>query len=63
MTDVARCAHPACECTVPKGGRFGKYCCDHCKEASKFSELRCGCQHQECREGAASAGAGRPDAH
>jgi hypothetical protein len=64
MTDVvARCAHPACECTVAKGGPYGKYCSDHCKEASQFSELRCGCQHQQCREGGQPAGVDSPGAN
>jgi hypothetical protein len=45
------CAHPGCECTVPKGGPFGKYCSEHCKEARGITELRCQCQHAECREG------------
>ena len=30
-----KCAHPACECQVPKGGPFGKYCCEHCKHAGQ----------------------------
>jgi hypothetical protein len=34
---------------VQKNAEFGKYCSEHCKEAAKFTELRCGCQHPECR--------------
>jgi hypothetical protein len=45
-----KCAHPACDCQVPPGGPFGKYCCEHCKHAGKITELRCNCQHPECRE-------------
>lgn len=44
-----KCAHPACECLVDKGGKFGKYCSEHCKHAGKITELRCDCQHPGCR--------------
>ena len=37
------------ECRVVKGGPFGKYCSEHCKHAGQLSELRCYCQHPECR--------------
>jgi hypothetical protein len=43
-----KCAHAACICTVPEKGPFGKYCSEHCKEAAKITELRCGCQHTGC---------------
>ena len=46
-----KCAHPACECLVEKGGPFGRYCSEHCKHAGKITELRCECQHVECRLG------------
>ena len=46
-----KCAHPACDCVVDKGGPFGKYCCEHCKGAGQITELRCGCQHPACRMG------------
>jgi hypothetical protein len=49
MADPAKCAHPACNCTVAKGGPFGKYCSDHCKAAGDKTELRCGCNHPACR--------------
>ena len=52
MADANKCAHPACECIVEKGGPYGKYCSEHCKEARGITELRCQCQHAECREGA-----------
>lgn len=55
MTD-SLCAHPGCECHVPKGGSFGKYCSEHCKEARGITELRCQCPHDDCRRG------GRPEA-
>lgn len=48
MTDAGKCGHPACECHVPKGGRFGKFCSEHCKEAATLTELRCHCHHPEC---------------
>lgn len=49
MTNDNKCAHPACECQVPKGGPFGKFCSEHCKHAGQITELRCNCQHPECR--------------
>jgi len=49
MADTNKCAHPACNCTVPAHGPHGKYCSDHCKAAGQSTELRCGCQHQACR--------------
>lgn len=47
-TDTNKCAHPACNCTVAKGGQFGKYCSEHCKEAGKITELHCDCKHPGC---------------
>ena len=38
--DTNKCAHPACNCTVPKNGPFGKYCSEHCKEARDIIELQ-----------------------
>ncbi len=32
MSETAKCAHPACECMVAKGGEWGKYCSESCKE-------------------------------
>ena len=32
MAETAKCAHPACDCMVEKGGPHGKYCSEHCKE-------------------------------
>ena len=52
-----KCAHPACDCHVAKGGPFGKYCSEHCKHAGGISELRCYCQHPACREAGKAAGA------
>jgi hypothetical protein len=45
-----KCLHPACGCLVTKGGRFGKFCSEHCKEAATLTELRCHCHHPECSE-------------
>lgn len=55
--DREKCAHPACECLVDKGGPFGKYCSEHCKHAGKIAELRCYCQHPDCRIGSQQPGA------
>jgi hypothetical protein len=49
MADAKKCAHPACECLVEKGGRFGKYCSEVCKEKGDTIELHCDCQHPPCR--------------
>jgi hypothetical protein len=48
---MEKCAHPACLCMVDKDkkGEYGKYCSDHCRKAGDVIELRCGCQHPECR--------------
>ena len=49
MADIAKCAHPACNCMVTKGGDFGKYCSETCKEKGDQTELRCDCRHPGCR--------------
>lgn len=45
----AKCAHDVCNCQVQPGGPYGKYCSEHCKDAAKMTELRCGCPHPGCR--------------
>jgi len=55
--DAVKCGHPACECQVARGGKWGKYCSEHCKDAAQISELRCYCQHPECREASRSPAA------
>jgi hypothetical protein len=49
MADTTKCAHPACQCTVTKGGEWGKYCSETCKEKRDQIELHCDCHHQGCR--------------
>jgi len=49
VMETNKCAHPACNCMVPKGGQFGKYCSEHCKEAGDITELHCDCKHPGCR--------------
>jgi len=49
VMETSKCAHPACNCIVPKGGQFGKYCSEHCKEAGDITELHCDCKHPGCR--------------
>lgn len=44
-----KCAHPACECMVTKGGEWGKYCSEYCKKMGNEIELRCECRHPACR--------------
>jgi hypothetical protein len=43
-----KCAHPACECTVDKSGKWGKYCSEYCKIKGSSLELRCECRHPAC---------------
>ena len=49
MTNQSSCAHPSCQCVLPKDSAYGKYCSEHCKEAAGRTELRCDCQHPACR--------------
>lgn len=44
-----KCAHPSCKCTAALGDPHWPYCGEHCKEAGDTTELRCDCQHPECR--------------
>ena len=46
--DSNKCAHPACGCTVQKGGPYGDYCSEHCREAKDVAEIRCDCKHPGC---------------
>ena len=46
---MTKCAHEGCNCQVAPGGKYGKYCSDHCKDGASLTELRCGCPHSECR--------------
>jgi hypothetical protein len=46
----AKCAHEACECVVAPNGPHGKYCSEECRRAGHMTELRCNCQHVECRQ-------------
>jgi len=48
MAESAKCAHPACECMVEKGGPYGKYCGEYCKQKADQTELRCECRHPAC---------------
>jgi len=45
---LQKCAHPACTCMVAKGGEWGKYCSEICKEKGQQTELRCECRHPDC---------------
>ena len=49
MADMEKCAHPSCECKVQKGGPWGKYCSEVCKQKGQQVELHWDCQHAECR--------------
>jgi hypothetical protein len=54
MAVPAKCAHPSCDCMVAPKGAYGKYCSEHCRDAGQITELRCNCQHAECRSPASS---------
>jgi hypothetical protein len=47
--DTNKCAHPSCNCTVAKGGEYGKYCSEYCKESKRSTELHCNCRHTACQ--------------
>jgi len=53
MADMKKCAHPACNCTVPPGD---KYCSTYCHDAGSLTELSCNCAHAGCAEEMAHAG-------
>jgi hypothetical protein len=45
-----KCAHPGCECPVPKGS---KYCSDYCESSANRPSIACNCGHTECATGEA----------
>ena len=47
---MGKCAHPACNCEVSKGGPFGKYCSEHCRQMRDMAEMECECGHPACNE-------------
>ena len=49
MSDVEKCAHPMCKCTVSTEGRYGKFCSEHCQEAKQITEVKCDCKHPSCQ--------------
>lgn len=51
---VATCAHPGCNCAVPKGS---KYCSPYCESVANRLSIACECGHTECAT-AASGTAG-----
>jgi hypothetical protein len=53
--NAVKCAHPGCECPVPKGS---KYCSPYCERAGKEFSIACNCGHGECAAGE-TAGAAR----
>jgi len=52
MSEMNKCAHPACKCIVSNDGQFGKYCSEHCQEAKDMAEIRCECGHPGCNHAA-----------
>jgi hypothetical protein len=49
MANSVKCANAACNCSIDKGGEWGKYCSEHCKQVGSKTELRCDCGHSTCR--------------
>lgn len=49
LAALAKCAHPACTCTVASGERF---CSDYCAELANANatgtDNGCNCGHPEC---------------
>ncbi len=51
-----KCAHPACNCPVPKGS---KYCSPYCESIPiNHLSIACNCGHGECAAGEAVGAAG-----
>ena len=48
-TPRSKCAHPACKCLRSTSPEYGEYCSEYCKENGALTELRCQCEHPECR--------------
>lgn len=48
-TARVKCPHPSCKCMVSANGKYGDYCSEYCKENAAMTELRCQCEHVECR--------------
>ena len=47
--EAMRCGHASCKCVLSADRPHGNYCSEHCREAADLTELRCGCEHAECR--------------
>jgi hypothetical protein len=45
MSDVKKCAHPICTCTVAEGQ---KYCSQICEDSVGVTEIGCDCKHPGC---------------
>jgi hypothetical protein len=45
MTEIKKCAHPACDCTVSDKD---KYCTQYCEDAGDEVEISCDCGHTGC---------------
>ncbi len=45
MSDVKKCAHELCSCTV--SGK-DKYCSQSCEDNKGITQLTCDCKHPEC---------------
>ena len=48
-TARSKCAHPSCKCLLSANRPHGDYCSEYCKENGALTELRCQCEHAECR--------------
>jgi hypothetical protein len=55
-SDMKKCAHPACTCTVD---RDTKYCSQYCKDSGGTTEISCNCGHEGCAVSEAIPGTGR----
>jgi hypothetical protein len=44
-TELKKCSHPACKCTVTSDK---KYCSQRCTDAKSEVEISCDCGHPGC---------------
>ncbi len=45
MSELKKCAHQLCLCTVPDGKRF---CSQICEDSAGTTLIRCDCKHASC---------------
>jgi hypothetical protein len=57
LAALAKCAHPACICTVGSGERFcSDYCAEQANAGKSAADDACNCGHAECVHSAGARG-------